>query len=69
MKNKKITIEELARMVNKGFDGTDKKIEKGFKDVNGRLDRIENIMLKQHSQKIESLEKRIYRLEEALAVK
>ena len=69
MKTKKITIEGLARMVKKGFDGTDKKIEKGFKEVNIRLDRIENFILKQHSQKIEVLEKRMYRLEEALAIK
>jgi hypothetical protein len=69
MKTKRITIENLAGMVKKGFDGTDKKIEKGFKEVNIRLDRIENFILKQHSQKIEFLEKRIHRLEEALAIK
>jgi hypothetical protein len=69
MKYKKITIEDLARMVKKGFDGTDKKIEKGFKEVNICLNRIENFILKQHSQKIEFLEKRINRLEEALAIK
>lgn len=69
MKEKNITIEDLAGMVKKGFDGTDRKIEKGFKEVNIRLDRIENFILKQHSQKIDFLEKRIYRLEEALAIK
>ena len=46
MKRKAITIEDLARMVNKGFDGTDRKIEKGFKEVNVRLDRIKNFILK-----------------------
>ena len=69
MKKKNITIEDLARMVRVGFDGTDKKIEKGFKEVNTRLDRIENFILKQHSQKIEFLEKRIHCIEEALTVK
>lgn len=69
MKTKSITIEDLAGMVKKGFDGTDKKIEKGFKEVNIRFDRIENFILKQHSQRIEFLEKRIHRLEEALAIK
>ena len=69
MKRKNITIEDLARMVKKGFDGTDKKIEKGFKEVNIRLDRIENFILKQHSQKIEFLEKRMHHLEETLAIK
>jgi len=69
MRKKNITIENLAGMVKRGFDGTDKKIERGFKEVNTRLDRIENFILKQHSQKIEFLEKRINRLEEALAIK
>jgi len=69
MKKKNIAIEDLARMVKTGFDGTDKKIEKGFKEVNTRLDRIENFILKQHSQKIEFLEKRMHILKEALAVK
>ena len=69
MRKKIITIENLAGMVKRGFDGTDKKIERGFKKVNTRLDRIENFNLKQHSQKIEFLEKRISRLEEALAIK
>jgi len=69
MRKKIITIENLAGMVKRGFDGTDKKIERGFKEVNTRLDRIENFILKQHSQKIEFLEKRISRLEEALAIK
>jgi len=69
MRKKIITIENLAGMVKRGFDGTDKKIERGFKKVNTRLDRIENFILKQHSQKIEFLEKRISRLEEALAIK
>ena len=65
MKKKNITIEDLARMVKKGFDGTDKRLDK----IDVHLDRIENFILKQHSQKIEFLEKRINRLEEALAIK
>jgi len=65
MKKKNITIEDLARMVKKGFDGTDKRLDK----IDARLDRIENFILKQHSQKIDFLEKRIDRLEEALAIK
>jgi len=46
---KKVSIDDLARMVNRGFEETDKKITKGFTEVNVRLDRIENIILKQHS--------------------
>ncbi|MDQ5883029.1 MAG: hypothetical protein QG648_384 [Patescibacteria group bacterium] len=52
-------------MVKKGFDETNKKLDK----IDVRLDRIENFLLKQHSIKIETLEKRINRLEEALAIK
>lgn len=62
MENNKITIDDLAVMVQKGFAETDEKIEKGFKEVNIRLNNIENILLKQH-------ESRIKRLEDALAIK
>jgi len=65
MAKKKITIEDLVRMVKHGFDG----VEKSFDKIDIRLDRIENFLLKQHSQKIEFLEKRVHRLEEALAIK
>ena len=79
MKNKNITIEDLARMVGEGFDSMDKGfnnvdrrfdgVDKKFKEINARLNRIENIILKQYSQKIEILERRMKHLEEALAVK
>lgn len=76
MKNKETTIDILAGMIKRGFDDTDKKMAdgfretaKGFKDVNAKLDKIENFLLKQHSLKIEYLEKRIHRLEESLAIK
>jgi hypothetical protein len=86
---KKITIDDLALMIGKGFVGVDKKFEaidkrlyditettatkngmiSGFKAVNKRFDNIENILLKQHSEKIERLEKRIIVLEEAMSIK
>lgn len=66
-------------MVGKGFDSMDKEfdkvdrrfdsMDKEFKEINARLNRIENIILKQYSQKIEILERRMKRLEEALAMK
>ena len=71
MRNKNITIDELAIMVQKGFDETAKKedmdagfarVDEKFEEVYKRLDRIENILIKQHEQ-------RISRLEEALAMK
>ena len=71
MVDKNITIDDLAVMVKKGFDETAKKIEMeaGFKTVNDRLDKIENILIKQQNDKIERLEERMQKIEEALAVK
>ncbi|OGZ71490.1 MAG: hypothetical protein A2904_01730 [Candidatus Staskawiczbacteria bacterium RIFCSPLOWO2_01_FULL_33_9] len=68
MKGKNITIDQLAVMVNKGFEGTNKRMDLGFKKVNDRLDRIENILIKQQNEKIEALEKRMHRLEDALVI-
>ena len=68
MKGKNITIDQLAVMVNKGFEGTNKRMDLGFKKVNDRLDRIENILLEKHSEEIKSLKDRVKVLEEALAV-
>jgi hypothetical protein len=62
MKNKKVTIEDLALMIGKGFNETNEKMDKGFKGVKDRLDRIENTLLKNH-------EIRIKRLEDALVIK
>lgn len=59
--SKEITHEELARMVQDGFEGTAKSMDDGFRGVNQRLDRIEQIILENH-------ESRIRRIEEALAI-
>lgn len=40
--SKKTTIDGLAIMVQKGFDGIDKKFSDRFDAVEKRLDRIEN---------------------------
>jgi len=68
---KNITIDELAGMVQKGFEETAKKIDMdaSFKIVNDRLDKIENILIKQQNEKIERLEERMHRIEEALIIK
>ncbi|MFH1967918.1 MAG: hypothetical protein ABIJ84_00860 [bacterium] len=55
---KNITTDELAVMIKNGFDAMDK-----------RFDRIENILIKQQNDKIERLEKRMERIEEALVIK
>ena len=78
MKNKKITIEDLARMVQKGFSETTKKIElegvaeemrDGFKAVNERFDKIEKLILADHKRRIERLEDEMKDLKNLLAVK
>jgi len=83
MKKKNTTIDDLARMVKSGFDGTDKKIDNtikemklGFKQVDkhfdiieGRLDKIEKLILADHKRRIEKLEIEIKELRELLAIK
>jgi len=41
MSKRKVTLEDLAVMVKKGFDGVDMR----FDGVDDRLDRIERLML------------------------
>lgn len=46
MAKKNVTIDQLAVMIGKSFDSTDKKISNGFKGVGGRLDKVVWIRLK-----------------------
>ena len=66
---------KLALMIGKGFfdidkkfEQMDKKIDLGFEKVNGRLDKIENILLEKHEEDIKYLKERVGKLEEALAI-
>ncbi|OHA64949.1 MAG: hypothetical protein A3D64_00190 [Candidatus Wildermuthbacteria bacterium RIFCSPHIGHO2_02_FULL_49_9] len=52
MKKKEVTIEDLARMVQKGFTGVEGRIDK----VDTRLARI--------GGRLESMEKRLVRIEQ-----
>jgi len=65
MSRRKVTIEELAVMVKKGFDGVDKR----FDGVDDRLDRIEKLILADHKRRIERLEDQVKDLRDLLAVK
>ena len=58
MKKKNITIDDLARMVNKGFEGTakSKEVNVRFDKIDNRLDRIEKLILADHKRRIEKLE-------------
>jgi hypothetical protein len=61
-----ITIEKLAEMINEGFKSTASKED--IQRVEVRLDRIENLLIEEQRRKIENLETRMKKLEDALAV-
>lgn len=55
MNRKNVTIDDLAKMVNKGFSGTDKRFDNitkemrsGFQRVDRRFDKIESLILVEH---------------------
>jgi len=71
------TIEDLARMINEGFKTTATKEDlKEVKEdvatlrseVRAGFDRIEHLLLEDQKRKIENLETRMKKLEDALAV-
>ncbi len=81
---KKITIEHLATMVSRGFDGVDKqfeevakksdmdkcfnKVDERFDRVENRLGKIENILTSDYKRLIEKLELEMKELKNALAI-
>lgn len=74
MAKKNITTDDLAVMVKKGFDETAKKrdldlLRVDVHDIKERVENIEHLLLKQHSFKIQDLEKRMRRMEDLLAMK
>jgi len=67
------TIEDLAQMINEGFKTTATKedinrIEVRLDGIESRLGRIETLLLEEQRRKIEHLETRMKKLEDALAV-
>lgn len=85
MNRKDVTIEDLARMIQKGFEETAKKkeVDNRFKGVNKRFDdsdkrfngldnqleRIEKLLIVDHRERIKKLEIEVRRLNELLAVR
>lgn len=72
MVKKQITIEDLAGMVKRGFDGVDKQFEqvaKRFDVVDERLDRIEKLILVSHNRRIERLEEEVKEIKNLFAIK
>ena len=71
MKNKNTTIDDLAIMVKKGFDGVDRRfdgVDRRLDKVEKRLDRIEKLILADHRDRIEKLEMEVRELKNLLAV-
>jgi hypothetical protein len=68
------TIEDLAVLIQRTMankedvHALDKNITEGFERVGSRLDRIEHLLLAKQEQRLDELEARMKRLEDALAV-
>jgi hypothetical protein len=70
MAQKRTTIEALAQMINEGLNNTASKED--MRELEGRLtarlDRIEHLLLAKQEQRLNELEARMKKLEDALAV-
>jgi hypothetical protein len=72
---KNVTIDDLAVMVQKGFDevsnkmATKSEMNRRFDLVDQRLDKIEKLILADHKKRIERLEVEVKELKELLAFK
>jgi predicted nucleic acid-binding Zn-ribbon protein len=69
-KNNITTIEGLAALIHETMASKEdiKDVREDIANVNGRLDRIENLLIEEQKRKLESLETRVKRLEDALAL-
>lgn len=65
MKKKNITMDDLAGMVKKGFDGVDLRFDR----VEERFDKIEKLLIAEHRRRIEKLESDVKELKELLSVR
>jgi hypothetical protein len=71
MVKRKTTFNDMAIMVQRGFEETAKKIEVGarFDEMDKRFDKIENMILIDYLRRIEKLERHVDELRDALALK
>ena len=76
-KNKNVTIDDLAVMVQRGFNETAKSFNETakksdmdfrFNEVDKRLDKIEKLILADHKKRIEHLEAEVKELRELFAM-
>lgn len=61
MRKKNITTEDLARMIKKGFDGTDQR----FDGIDRKLDK-HAVMLVEHTERLKDHTERLKRIETKL---
>lgn len=75
MKNKKITIDDLARMIQRGFEETAKKadvdkrfeqIDKRFEQVDKRFDNLEG-QINNIDNKVNQIDRRLFSIEEDIS--
>lgn len=57
-----MTIEDLAVITANGFEAVDKRIDGVESSMNKRFDRIENLLLRDHLNRIERLEDTVLQL-------
>jgi predicted DNA-binding ArsR family transcriptional regulator len=73
-KNNITTIEGLAEMIQRTMASKEDikefrtEVKQKFELVESRLDRIEHLLLEEQKRKIENLETRMKKLEDALAI-
>lgn len=68
IKHRKVTIDELALMIGKGFRGVDErfnKVDERFAQMDERFDRMDERMGRME-MKLDSLERRIFAIEDIL---
>lgn len=74
MAKKGTTTDELAVMINRGFEETAKKkdldeVKIDLADVKDRVENIEKLLLKQYNFEIKELKQRVKRMEDLFAMK
>jgi BMFP domain-containing protein YqiC len=73
-KNNITTIEGLAQLINETMASKEDikefraEVQQKFELVESRLDRIEHLLIEEQRRKIENLETRMKKLEDALAI-
>ena len=77
MVNRNITINDLAVMVQKGFDETAKKadmdfkfeqVDRRFNQIDKRFDKLEKLIVADHKKRIEKLEDELKEIKRTLAL-